>query len=161
MRAPQYNWTINDVELEEDTEDLKFNRSTGELTIVGATKFDEGTYRCSAYNKAGSETTNVVVIIHIVATIVDQVLAVSVGLGGTAVLTCTLSASPPINTIQWIVSNTDPVVNSTKYRFYYNGRFVFTIDLSLPTLSRKTMDRHSPSPLHIHILLQLFAFQVP
>ena len=122
MRAPQYNWTINDVLLEEDTADLKFNRSSGELTIVGATKFDEGTYRCEAYNNAGSETTNVVVIIHIVATITDQVQAVSVGLGGNAVLSCTLSASPPIDTVQWVVSpHTEPLVNSTKYRFYYNG----------------------------------------
>ena len=118
--------------LEEDTEDLKFNSTSGELTIVGATKFDEGTYRCEAYNKAGSEKTNVVVIIHIVATITDQVLAVGVGLGGKAVLSCTLSASPPIDTVQWIIStNTDPLVNSTKYTFFYNGEIALSTILYL------------------------------
>lgn len=122
MRAPQYNWTINDVILEEDTEDLKFNRTSGELTVVGATKFDEGTYTCEAYNLAGSDTAQVIVIIHIVATILDQVSTVSVGLGSAAVLTVTLSASPPIDMVQWTSSSqTVPFTNSTKYTFDFSG----------------------------------------
>ena len=124
VRAPQYNWTINDESLEEDTEDLKFNRQTGELTVNSATKFDEGTYTCEAYNKAGSDTAQVIVIIHIVANIVDQVNAVRVGLGSEAVLSVTLSASPPIDMVQWTSSSqTVPLTNSTKYTFDFSGEW--------------------------------------
>ncbi|KAI6654902.1 Down syndrome cell adhesion molecule-like protein Dscam2 [Oopsacas minuta] len=125
VRAPEYNWTINGVKLEVDTDDLIFNMTSGELTIVSATKFDEGTYTCEAYNKAGSEATSVVVTIHIVASIIGQDQAVNVGLGSEANLTVRLSASPPIDFVQWTTSS-DILANSTKYRIYLNGTLLIS-----------------------------------
>ena len=101
---------------------MKFNRTTGELTVISATKFKEGTYTCEAYNNAGSDTAQVIVIIHIVATILEQVNTVKVGLGSQAVLTVSLSASPPIDSVQWTSSSqTLPYTNSSKYTFDFNG----------------------------------------
>ena len=108
--------------LEENTAKLAFNRTNGQLDILSATKDDEGTYACVAYNRAGVETVQVAVIIHIKATITSQVSDVKVGLGSVGNLYCSLLASPPVDRVDWFKAPSSiRLPNTTKHTYYLNG----------------------------------------
>ena len=120
-----YNWTINGVVLEENTEKLVFNRTTGQLDILSATKDDEGTYACVAYNRAGTETAQVAVVVHVRPTVTCQMSSVDVGLGAVGNISCILLASPPIDRVDWFKSSsTIGLMNTTKHTYYLNGKVI-------------------------------------